>query len=286
MLHQAAKILAARAPKPVDGEIWPASLPRTFDAWRDLPGVGDYTAAAVSSIAFSVPAAVVDGNVERVFCRFFDLREAPNTPRLKRAFTRIANELLAREAPGDFNQALMELGQVVCTPTNPDCASCPVAAFCLAKTRGSQALAPAAKAKAATVDIALKLVIVRNAVGDVALVERPRSAKFLKGTWGFPTWVMQEHESYVRDGEARDGYVEPVGPTIGKVRHTITRHKIKADVITSNTAPLAGASAAGMIRWLNAADVERHLLSILDRKAWALAQKKKPSVEAEGFRKT
>jgi A/G-specific adenine glycosylase len=99
-------------------------FPRTAADWRDLPGVGAYTAAAVASIAFGEPVAVVDGNVERVLCRM----EAADLP--KRAVRDLAQEWLAPRAPGDFNQAMMELGATVCTPRAPDCARCPVRRFC------------------------------------------------------------------------------------------------------------------------------------------------------------
>ena len=260
LMHAAARELIQR------GEEWP----QTFALWKELPGIGDYTAAAISSIAFDQPAAVVDGNVERVFCRLLDLREAPNEPRLKRAFKELANEFLDTRHPGDFNQALMELGQTVCTVSTPACTACPLTSGCLAAARGSQALAPAPKPQAQLVDVPLELVILQCG-NKVGLYERPATARFLKGTWGF--WTRLEQGGvYGRDGAAETAL--PAGITVprpvGRVRHSITRHRISASVYTAELK--SKSKGAPDIRWLAPADVEEHLVSNLDRKAWHLYQ--------------
>jgi A/G-specific adenine glycosylase len=121
-LHRLAKMLAA-LPSP----------PRTPEAWRELPGVGPYTAAAIASIACGAPAAVVDGNVVRILARLTaDDREFRDAATAAKIFAPLAATLLNRTAPGDHNQAMMELGATVCTKHNPVCATCPVAAFCAA----------------------------------------------------------------------------------------------------------------------------------------------------------
>lgn len=256
LLHQAARQLTAES-----GGAWP----ETYEAWLALPGIGAYTAAAVSSIAFDQPVAVVDGNVERVLCRLLDLREAPNQPELKRPFQRLANELLSRESPGDFNQAMMELGQTTCTVTTPGCDACPLRFGCLAAARGSQALAPAPRLRPDAVhSVALRLLIVERQ-GRIGVFPRPRGARFLAGTAGFLTAVCQADGGAVPDGW--DDGVAAVwkgGKVIGKVRHSITVHRIQASVETGR---LAGRAPAGA-RWLAPAEVEESLVSNLDRKAW------------------
>lgn len=243
MMHEAARTVAASG-----------SWPETYDAWKELPGIGDYTASAISSIAFGYPAAVVDGNVERVFCRLLDLREAPNQPHLKKIFKRLATELLVRENPGDFNQALMELGQTVCTASaKPLCAECPLSSGCRSRKAGSQALAPAAKAKPEMVDVAMRLLIVEGSRG-IALVERGQASRFLKGSWGF------------FDGEAA---LSRKPRAVGKVRHNITRHKIEARVEAVELAAKDVAALPGL-RWLRKDEVEKGLVANLDRKAWKL----------------
>ncbi len=106
-------------------------FPKTFEEIRKLKGIGDYTAAAVSSIAFGIPSPVVDGNVLRLFSRFFGIREPVDTQKGKTAVLEKAKELISPEHPDDFNQAIMEFGALQCKPT-PDCRTCPLKTGCVA----------------------------------------------------------------------------------------------------------------------------------------------------------
>src|SRR6202171_4578917 len=114
------------------------ALPRDYESIRALPGIGDYTAAAIASIAFDLPHAVLDGNVIRVLSRVTaesgDIASAPTRGRL----AQVATALLHRKHPGDFNQAIMELGATVCLPRDPQCPACPIAVFCEARRTGRQ----------------------------------------------------------------------------------------------------------------------------------------------------
>ncbi len=113
-------------------------LPRTPDAWRELPGVGPYTAAAITSISFNAPAACVDGNVVRILSRLTaDATPFRDSATAAKAFTPLANELLTTASAGDHNQAMMELGATVCFRQKPLCLTCPVRAFCAAGQRGN-----------------------------------------------------------------------------------------------------------------------------------------------------
>jgi A/G-specific adenine glycosylase len=131
-LHRLAKTLAA-LPTP----------PQTPAEWRELPGVGPYTAAAITSIAFGAPAAVVDGNVVRILARLTaDGTAFRDSATAAKFFTPLAEALLNPTAPGDHNQAMMELGAMVCVRQNPRCPTCPVAAFCAAQRAGDPARFP------------------------------------------------------------------------------------------------------------------------------------------------
>ena len=113
-------------------------LPRTPDAWRELPGVGPYTAAAIASISFNAPAACVDGNVVRILSRLTaDATPFRDSATAAKAFTPLANELLTTASAGDHNQAMMEQGATVCFRQKPLCLTCPVRAFCAAGQRGN-----------------------------------------------------------------------------------------------------------------------------------------------------
>ena len=107
-------------------------FPADFEQLKQLQGIGDYTAAAIASIAFNLPYAVVDGNVYRVLARLFDIDTPININEGQKLFAQLADELLNRERPGLHNQAMMEFGALHCTPKNPNCLLCPLQAQCLA----------------------------------------------------------------------------------------------------------------------------------------------------------
>ncbi len=124
-LHRAARAIDARA-----------GFPHTLEGLRELRGIGPYTAAAVASIAFGIPAAVVDGNVVRVLCRLRGLKLDPKAPRTLARLRKEAQALVPVRGPGDHNQAVMELGALVCTPRAPRCGACPLRSLCKAAASG------------------------------------------------------------------------------------------------------------------------------------------------------
>lgn len=138
-------LAAARSIATEHGGNFPADL----SSLKSLKGVGDYTAAAIASIAFGIPAAVVDGNVYRVLARYYDVATPIDSTVGKKEFQALANSLLFKERPGDHNQAMMELGAVVCTPKAPDCAACPLRSDCVARKNDSIALRPVKAGKTA-----------------------------------------------------------------------------------------------------------------------------------------
>ena len=155
-------------------------FPTSYRDLRQLPGVGQYTAGAVASIGFGEIVPAVDGNVRRVLARLFDKRE----PRA-RWLNRTAAELVDKDRPGDWNQALMELGAMICSPKNPRCDDCPVQLWCTAHEQGTQALSPAGIRRVPAREISFLLVILQTEEGEVMLVQRPRQG-LLAGMWAFP----------------------------------------------------------------------------------------------------
>jgi A/G-specific adenine glycosylase len=165
MLHAAAKVVA----RELGG-----NFPVTAEGWRELPGIGRYTAAAIASIAFGEPVAAVDGNVERVLQRVTGKRLAGEP------LWREAETLLDRGRPGDFNQAVMELGATVCTPRAPACLTCPVVELC--ETRGELGGGvKVARQMKREIHYALDC---RD--GAVFLVQRARDASLMAGMWELP----------------------------------------------------------------------------------------------------
>lgn len=176
MLHNGAKAVVSNHA---------GSLPHTSVELRTLPGIGDYTSAAIASIAFGEAVAAVDGNVERVLTRVAGLagQSPASKSSLRPAVREVADHLLDRTRPGDFNQAMMELGATICLPRHPLCLQCPVAAQCL--TRGEH---PAPKRKpmiTRNVSFALTL---RNKKDEtqVLLSQRPATATVMPGMWELP----------------------------------------------------------------------------------------------------
>jgi A/G-specific adenine glycosylase len=159
--------------------VWRGSFPRMTTELMELPGVGRYTAAAVASIAFGEPVAVVDGNVKRVIDRIVNHKAAGSSPIAEKQYWEIAVQLLDRQSPGDFNQAMMELGALVCLPAQPLCHACPVADMCGARGPTQKAERPARRK--AEVHYALAR---RN--GSVLLRERNQQSSLMPGMWELP----------------------------------------------------------------------------------------------------
>jgi A/G-specific adenine glycosylase len=168
MLHAAAKVVV----RELGGK-----FPATVEGWRALPGIGRYTAAAIASIAFGEGVAVVDGNVERVLQRVHGKRLSGE------ALWEASEELLDRDRPGDFNQAMMELGAMVCTPRAPACLKCPVVDMCATRGEMAGATKPPRQKKR---EIHYALDTRENAV---FLVRRPKDARLMAGMWELPELV-------------------------------------------------------------------------------------------------
>jgi A/G-specific adenine glycosylase len=184
MVHKAAQFLAANNE---------GNLPITSAELRTLPGIGPYTAAAIASIAHHEAVAVVDGNVERVVCRLegWEHGNSGSAAALARKIESQAQALVDPARPGDFNQAVMELGATVCTPRNPQCIVCPLVADC--KTRGEHKTAPRPRMLSREVAFALclrdrqaKVGLRRQTVREVLLDQRPESQSVMPGLWELP----------------------------------------------------------------------------------------------------
>ena len=169
------------------------TVPDTMDAIRELKGIGPYTAAAVLSIAYEKPHAVLDGNVTRVLSRVFAVEEDATTSSAQRALRRLANDLLEADRPGDFNQAMMELGALVCTPSTPLCDRCPLQGACRAHEAGTEEDYPVTPESEPVPhhDIAVGLVF----DDDHLLIQRRPDEGLLGGLWEFPGGKQEDGES-------------------------------------------------------------------------------------------
>jgi A/G-specific adenine glycosylase len=213
-------------------------VPGDPDALRALPGVGAYTAGAILSIAFGRPEPVLDGNVTRVLTRLFTLRGDATRAPLRNGLWDLARRLVPADRPGDFNQALMELGATVCTPRAPSCGTCPVAPLCRANATGKVAEYPTPRSRppAVAVRMAVALVERRGAL----LMLRRREGRLLRDLLELPGGEIplagDAGEHLARVVLARHGLSVAVGAERARVRHGIMNRRI---IVVAHAARLA-----------------------------------------------
>jgi A/G-specific adenine glycosylase len=209
-------------------------FPREYDAALALPGIGRYTAAAVLSIAYGAPYAVLDGNVARVLARIGAVRGDLRAPSMWRELDASAQDLLARRAPGDWNQAMMELGATVCTPKSPRCAECPLEKWCRARKLGIAEDLPSPRKKRPTVDVTLAAAVLLDPLGRTLLVRQPDgNGALFSRMWQFPAVETTGTDSrarlaaHVREkfGLAMNGNITP----LENARHTVTFRNIRLE---------------------------------------------------------
>jgi len=212
-------------------------FPRTREEVLALSGIGEYTAAAIMSIAFDEPLAVLDGNVARVIARLEVLRGDLRQPQCWRNLQISANQLLALESPGDWNQAVMELGATVCTPKSPQCLLCPVAEFCEGRKLGIAESLPEKRKKRASVAIHLVSAVLLDVSGKCLLLPPPKATTKTKADdhipslvaslWHFPTISapanVQVALNNLLQQELKIKLAKSNSPSpLNKVRHTVT----------------------------------------------------------------
>lgn len=198
------------------------SFPTSLEELRDLPGVGEYTAAAVLSIAFGKPAVALDGNAIRVLSRFYALTGTLTVAARRELVARVL-PLIPPEQAGDFTQALMELGARVCVPRSARCLVCPLASGCQALERGLVDSIPPVAARSRREKV--KLLALRIRRGDQVLLERREGDPFLAGQWVTPWFFSREGvvESYLSEF--------PGAPMlVGSVSHGVTFRDLSIDV--------------------------------------------------------
>lgn len=214
MLHAGARRVAEQA-----------AMPRDRDGLRALPGVGRYTSGAIASIAYGQAVGLVDGNVARVLARVFAIDEDIARAGMRRAEA-LADELVPAEAPGDFNQALMELGATVCTPRAPACERCPIAFACRARAEGRVDELPRAKAKARPKAERVQALVASR--GGRVLLARRGGAGLFGGLWEPPSLPggarvgRQLCARFPLEGVARRG----------SVTHVLSHRRLTVDVLS------------------------------------------------------
>ncbi|NPE30396.1 A/G-specific adenine glycosylase [Methanococcoides sp. SA1] len=226
-LHKAAKMIV---------EEFFSKVPYILDEIKTLPGVGDYISAAVLSIAFQFPIAVVDGNVKRVLARLYCLDEPVNDSKNKKIFKQHAEKLLNRENPGDHNQAMMELGALICTPKNPQCNICQVTDNCQSfkKEKVDQYPKRITKAKTPLYHISIGVIYKDGKM----LITKREDDGLLGGLWEFPGGKREPKETAedacIREIKEETGLTVTIEKYLTKVKHAYTHFRISIDVFICN----------------------------------------------------
>jgi A/G-specific adenine glycosylase len=267
-LHAAAQTVVAD---------WNGRLPQTAADLMKLKGIGRYTAGAIASIAFNEPSPVLDGNVIRVLSRLTDLPDDVTQTSTKNALWQLAEQLVPTERPGDFNQALMELGQQICLPARPMCLLCPVSARCLARQRGTQLERPVRPPRQRTphYDVVAGIIWAEDAMighpdSKFLIAQRPLDG-LLGGLWEFPGGKQEEGETLpqalVREIEEELALKIEVGSFVTKVKHAythfrITLHAFHARHLSGTPQHLGVANHA----WVTLTDLDNYAFAVTDRK--------------------
>ncbi len=211
-LHKAAKLICSE---------YGGTFPADYAALRGLPGVGDYTAGAVGSIAFGLPVPAVDGNVLRVMARLTDDNRPIDQPKVKKDMTASVQAILPLDRSGDFNQAMMELGATVCLPNGaPKCCTCPMAYQCVSYRNGTMEALPVRTPKKPR-RMEQKTVLVLRCGDKIALQKRP-SKGLLAGLWEFPWYADALAPQQVRERLQQDGFAVQEVLSLRPAKHVFT----------------------------------------------------------------
>ncbi len=229
-------------------------LPRSAVEWLRVPGVGRYTAGAIASIALKEAAPLVDGNVERVFARLTGIEE--NGSALSRAAWRWASLALHPQSPGDWNQALMELGALVCRPLSPLCSECPLSKRCVAFAEGRQDALPVKKTPRQPVDLAFSVLVPLSKNGRYG-VRQIQTGDWWAGMWEFPRSRLSSDLPHARETVS-----------LGELRHQVTHHRIRLSVEMAT-----GVEEWPAFDWLLPAEMEKLPMPAPQRKIYNLARR-------------
>jgi A/G-specific adenine glycosylase len=260
-LHKAAKLVAEK----FNGE-----LPRDLDDLQSLPGIGKYTVGAIASMAFGMDEATLDGNLRRVFSRLFDVKEFADSPAGEKILWELARKHLPKGQAGDYNQALMDLGAIICLPKKPRCLLCPLMEICEARKNGTQELRPVLKAKKKTphyIDVAA--VIVKGK--KVLLNQRPADG-LLGNMWEFPNARVEQNpaEELTKAIKSATKIQVKKKEAVGLVNHAYTHFKVTVHVYQCDVISIPKNKN---LRWVNISDLENYPMGKIDRQIAQIIKK-------------
>ena len=281
--YRRARNLQAAAKKIIQDHA--GKLPDSLEDILELPGVGPYSAGAILSIAYQKPMALVDGNVIRVFSRIFLLRGNLKSGEGHQQVWDLARSLVPANRPGDFNQALMELGATLCFSDNPQCLLCPMLNQCEASQRGLQNELPEMPKKTETVEIPMAALLMEKN-GQFLVKKRTQEEKWLKGLWEFPSSEGKTFEE-ARNKLEQEIKAKAETKEVREIRHQITHHKIRLKLFMASPRKESGPSSN--FRWVSGGELLKLPFSSAQNKLrkWVLETRpKSPSLNPSLFKKS
>ena len=256
--HKAAKIVVEK----YNGE-----LPRDLDELGKLPGIGRYTVGALASIVFSMDEPALDGNLKRVYARLFDVSEPVDSPQGEKMLWKIARDNLPKGEAADFNQALMDLGALICLPKNPRCLICPVMSLCEARENGTQEIRPVKKPKNESPSYVLAAAVIVKR-GRVLLAQRP-SKGLLGGMWEFPNGRVDANGNpakalakALKTAYSLSLHVKRTVDPVGIFYHAYTHFKV---TVHAYECELTSDAVGENLKWIRLKDLENYPMGKVDR---------------------
>lgn len=271
-LHKAARIVV---------EQFQGGFPQSVDGLRQLPGIGQYVAGAVASFAFDLPAPIVEANTLRLYCRLLGFLGDPRNSAGQQLLWKFAESILPRKSPGDFNQALMDLGATVCTVANPECPRCPLLSICRAAASGTQAQIPQKASRPDVTDVT-ELTVAVVSKGQVFLRRRSPDERWA-GLWDFPRFACEgsgsesQHPQQILS-HLRSEYgisatnVQP----LTRIRHSVTRYRIDLHAYIAESLSPNSAKVLRDQEWVELSALTDRPMSVTGRKVAAQLQSRFP----------
>jgi len=261
-LHAAAKKVVAE---------YGGTFPDEAEELQQLPGIGRYTAGAIASIAFNRRAPILEANTIRLLSRLVAYRGNPHSQAGQRPLWRVAEEILPQKRVAEFNQALMELGSLVCTPNEPKCSACPLSAVCAAFAAGLQHEIPLAKPRQVYTDLREAAVIVRK--NGSVLVRQCGADERWAGLWDFPRFAVEADGPLFARKEiaakvaSQTGIACDPGGLLKTLKHGVTRYRITLDCYQATyVSGRVRATTSAAVRWLPVGELSLLPLSTTGRK--------------------
>lgn len=268
-LHKAARVVVAEH----DGV-----FPDAIELLQSLPGIGRYTAGAIASFAMGQTAPIVEANTLRLYARLLGMTGDPRSSAGQKQLWSFAEAILPKKNAGEINQALMDLGSQVCTPTEPDCPHCPLLSFCRAAERGQQNEIPLPKQKTKITE--LQDLCVAMLDGDKVLLRQRQPDERWAGLWDFPRWTSETalpklgvnllppaslERTLSEELLKRTGYRIDQGPLAEIIKHSVTRYKIELFCFTAKK--VSGRKKPGEpLEWVPLNQLDERPLSVTGRK--------------------